>query len=384
MAYTLDQVYLSLKEKYSMELLAGAAGIKVTVSWVHMVETAELIPFLKRRELVITTGIRNQSIDDLRELVAGLKGKKIAGLIVNIGPYIPEIPEDVIAFCEEEKLPLFTLPWEVRLVEFSHDVCRSIVLDETDEEDVAGAFLDGMMFPSKVEESRNTLSRHGFERSTVFQMFSCMIADGAEDKFESVLEDLHDMVENILNNINEHYILFVNKRTVYAVLANYNPGEVKLFARELKNIELHYGYRCYCGVNPATSDFEQLIQYFERSQILLRLAKTRHLQMAYYENLETYKLLLSVSNMSVLEEYHRSTVGLLRQYDSMNATNLFELIRQYFLHNGRIQDLAEETFVHRNTIHYQLTKAEKIMGIHLENWDDRLKVHLGLLMDEIL
>ena len=384
MAYTLDQVYLTLREKYTMKLLAGASGIKATVSWVHMVETAELIPFLKRRELVITTGIRNQNMEDLRRMVIGLKGKKIAGLIINIGPYIQEVPKDIIEFCEQERLPLFTLPWEVRLVEFSHDVCKSIVLDENNEEDVTEAFLDGMMFPAKLEESRNILSRHGFERNTVFQLFSCMIADGTEEKYETVLDDLHDMIENALNNINEHYILFVNKDTVYAVLANYNPGEVKLFARELKNMELHYGYHCYCGVNPATSDFEQLTQYFERSQILLRLAKTRHLQIAYYENLETYKLLLSVSNMSVLEDYHKNTVGLLKQYDSMNATHLFDLIRQYFAHSGRIQDLAEQSFVHRNTIHYQLSKAEKIMGIHLENWDDRLKVHLGLLMDEIL
>ena len=384
MAYTLEQVYLTLKEKYAMELLAGASGIKVTVSWVHMVETADLASFLKRRELVITTGIRNQSIEDLRELVISLKGKKIAGLIINIGPYIAEVPEDIISFCEKECMPLFTFPWEVKVVEFSHDVCRSIVMDENNEEDVTGAFLDGMMFPAKLEESRNTLSRHGFERDTVFQMFSCMIADGAADKYETVLEDLHDLVENILNGINEHYILFINKQTVYTVLANYNPGEVKLFARDLKKIELHYGYHCYCGVNPATSDFEQLIQYFERSQILLKLAKKRHLQMAYYENLETYKLLLSVSNLSVLEDYHKGTVGLLKQYDSINSTNLFELIRQYFAHNGRIQDLADEAFVHRNTIHYQLAKAEKVMGIHLESWEDRLKVHLGLLVDEIL
>lgn len=384
MAYTLEEIYLTRKEEYSMELLAGAEGIKATVSWVHMVETAELIPFLKRRELVITTGIRNQNIENLREMVVGLKGKKVAGLIINIGPYIKEVPEDIIRFCEEEKLPLFTLPWEVRLVEFSHDVCKSIVLDESDEEDIEEAFLDGMLFPSKLEESRNILSRHGFGVNTVFQMFACMIADGLEDKFDAVLDDLHYRIENILNRINEHYILLVEKNTVYAVLADYNPGEVKLFARELKELELHYGYRCYCGVNPATSDFKQLAQYFERSQILLRLARTRHLQIAYYENLETYKLLLSVSNMSVLEDYHKNTVGLLKQYDSLNQTNLFELLRQYFANDGRVQDLAEKNFVHRNTIHYQLSKIEKIMGIHLDSWDDRLKVHLGLLVDEIL
>ncbi len=384
MAYTLDQLYLSFKEKYKMELLAGASGIKVRVSWVHMVETAELIPFLKKRELVVTTGIRNHSMEDLRELVIGLKGKKVAGLVINSGPYIGEVPQDIIDFCEAENLPLFTLPWEVRLVEFSHDVCKTIVLDENEEEDVAEAFLDGMMFPSKLEESRNILSRHGFDKNTVFQLFSFVIEDGEEEKFEIVLDDLHDMIENVLNNINEHYIMFVDKNTVYAVLANYNPGEVKLFVRDVKKLELHYGYSFYCGVNPATSDFEQLTRYFEKSHILLKLARTRHLQFAYYENLETYKLLLSVNNMSVLEDYHRNTVGLIKQYDSINSTNMFELIRQYFMHNGRIQDMAKETFVHRNTIHYQLGKAEKIMGIHLDNWDDRLKVHLGLLMDEIL
>ena len=384
MAYTLEEIYLTGKEKYSMDMLAGAKGIKAAVSWVHMVETVELVPFLKRRELVITTGIRNQSADGLVDLAQQLKEKGVAGLIINVGPYIEEVPENLIAYCEEVDFPLFSLPWEVRLVEFSHDMCRSIILDENNDEDIAEAFLDGMLFPAKRDESRKILSRHGFGPDTVFQLFVCMIADGAEEKFSAVLDDLYYLIESILNKINNHYILFVEKNMVYVVLADYNPGEVKLFARKIGEIELHYGYRCYCGVNPATSDFEQLAQYFDKSEILLRLAKTRHISMAYYENLEIYKLLLSVSNMEVLEEYHRNTVGLLKQYDKLNQTNLFSLLCQYFSHDGRIQDLAEENFVHRNTIHYQLAKVEKIMGIRLENWDDRVKIHLSLLIDEIL
>lgn len=384
MAYTLEEIYLTRKEAYSMKLVAGVNGIRSTVSWVHMVETAELIPFLKRRELVITTGIRNNSMEDLREFVNRLKGKQIAGLIINIGPYIKEVPQDIIELCEKENLPLFTLPWEVRLVEFSHDVCRSIVLDESAEKDIEEAFLDGMMFPGRLEESRKLLSRHGFGMNTVFQMFVCMIADGMEDKYELVSEDLHDTVESILNHVNEHYILFEEKGRIFAVLADYNPGEVKMFARELQAIQLHYGYQCYCGVNPATSDFKQLAQYYERAGILLKLAKSRHMKLAYYENLETYKLLLSVSDMKVLEDYHGRTVGLLKQYDSMNKSHLFELLRQYFENDGKIQNLADKNYVHRNTIHYQLEKIEKILGISLDSWDDRIKIHLGLLIDEIL
>ena len=94
--------------------------------------------------------------------------------------------------------------------------------------------------------------------------------------------------------------------------------------------------------------------------------------------------MLSVSDMKVLEDYHGRTVGLLKQYDSMNKSHLFELLRQYFENDGKIQNLADKNYVHRNTIHYQLEKIEKILGISLDSWDDRIKIHLGLLIDEIM
>lgn len=384
MAYTLEEIYLTEKEKYNLKLLAGAKGIKASVSWVHVVETTEYVPFLKRRELVVTTGICNNTTQGLIDLARQLKEKNVTGLIINMSSHIENVPPELIAYCDEINLPLFSLPWEVCLVEISHDICRNIVLDENDEVDITKAFLDGIMFPAKRDESIKMLSRHGYEPETVYQLIAICISDGDKDKFGTVLDDLYYIAEGILNRINDHYILFIEKDMIYAALANYNPGEAGLFVKKLSQQELHYSYSCYCGVNPQTDDFDQLAQYFDKSHILLRLARARHIKIAYYENMDIFNLLLSVRNTSVLEKYHEDTIGVLKSYDSMNDTHFFPLLKQYFEYEGKVRSIADDNFVHRNTIHYQLNKIENIMGIRLDRWDDRLKIQLGLMIDEII
>lgn len=384
MAHTLEEIYLTRKNKYSMELVAGQQGMKAIISWVHTVESEELVPFLKRRELVVITGIRIKNDEELISLVKKLQDKNIAGIIINIGPYIEHVPQELITFCDQKEFPLFTIPWEIRLVELSHDICRSIFENEKKDESIVEAFLDGMLFADKREESLKKLSRQGFEEGTVFQLFACKISGGMEEKFNDAMDNLYYFTEKILNEIGKKYILLIEKKMLHVVLADYHPEEVKFFAKAISDIQLHYGYKAFWGINPATSDFEQLAQYFEKTDILLQLAQKRDLHMAYYENLEIYKLLLSVNNRKVLEDYHKNTVGKLKEYDRLNQTDLFHLLCRYFSSSGKIQNLAEENYVHRNTIHYQLTKIEKIMGIHLENWDDRIKIHLSLLIDELL
>lgn len=384
MAFTLEQIYLSEKDKFNMKLVAGVHGIKRPVGWVHMVETAELIPFLKRKELVITTGIRSMEASELLSFAKGLKEKDVAGLIINVGPYISEIPEELAAYCDEVGFPLFTLPWEVKLVEFSHDICKRIIQEERVEENIAETFLDGMLFPEKRKECQNILARNGFSIGTSYQLFVLKVEGGKADKTSQILDELYFQMERILNCINGHYILFTHSQIIYAVTADYKKEEQELLVRNIEEIKLNYNHECFCGVNPETGKFSRLAEYFEKSELLLKLAVKRKEKIICYEDLEVYKLLLSISSLDIMKEFRDSVVGKLRNYDEANQTDFFSLLRQYFDHNGCIQNIAEENFVHRNTIHYQLGKIEKILDVDLENWEDRLKIHLCLLAEEIL
>lgn len=116
MAVSLEKIYYTAMRKYDLKLVAGTAGIWNIVSWIHLVEDVQVADFLKGQELVVITGISRPDGEQLLEYTKRLYENEASGLIINIGPFIREIPQEVIEFSEENGFPLFCLPWEVHLV----------------------------------------------------------------------------------------------------------------------------------------------------------------------------------------------------------------------------------------------------------------------------
>lgn len=112
MTVTVDYLYKKSENLYGMKILAGEAGMNRTVEWIHMIEGIQPASFLHGGELVFLTGISCDGEVWLQEYVKKLFHCQCAGIVVNIGPYIKHIPSTVIDFCNEHKLPLFTIPWE--------------------------------------------------------------------------------------------------------------------------------------------------------------------------------------------------------------------------------------------------------------------------------
>ena len=142
MAVTLDKLYISIEEKYNMKLVAGKDGLKNVIRWVHMVEDSEVPNFLHGNELIFTTGIgRLDTADKILEFVQGLQKHNAAGLVMNLGPYIKKVPTVVVDYCERNGFPLFTLPWEVKIIDITYDMCRMIIENEKSEVSATEALL---------------------------------------------------------------------------------------------------------------------------------------------------------------------------------------------------------------------------------------------------
>ncbi|WP_342528337.1 sugar diacid recognition domain-containing protein [Chryseomicrobium sp. FSL W7-1435] len=54
---------------------------------------------------------------------------------------------------------------------------------------------------------------------------------------------------------------------------------------------------------------------------------------------------------------------------------LMETLQAYFETNGSLQDVADELFVHKNTLKYRLAKIENLLGIHFSNRADLAEVY---------
>ena len=59
-------------------------------------------------------------------------------------------------------------------------------------------------------------------------------------------------------------------------------------------------------------------------------------------------------------------------------------LRMYLKYDGSVQKVAQEIFVHRNTINYQLAKIKKILGNNLKTFDERFKIILAFEIRDIL
>lgn len=118
MAVTLRELYDGVREKEEIRLVAGQAGMNHVVRWVHMVEGIDISCFLEGDEVAFTTGIALANEDELLTLVTYNYRQNAAGMVINVGPYIAEIPQAVLEFGNAHAFPIFEVPWRVHMSKF--------------------------------------------------------------------------------------------------------------------------------------------------------------------------------------------------------------------------------------------------------------------------
>jgi len=133
MAITLRYLCKYARENYGMILICGESNMNNIVNWVHMLEDPETASFLYGQELIFSTLIGHDNTNWLHNFANGLVENQASGLVLNIGPYIKSVPEDLIAYCREVQSPLFTIPWKTRIVDITNDFCRKIIKSEENE-----------------------------------------------------------------------------------------------------------------------------------------------------------------------------------------------------------------------------------------------------------
>ena len=77
------------------------------------------------------TGVAiRDDISSLPQFIRDLYSKNIAGLVINIGPYIKKTPVEVIELADSLDFPVFELPFEVGLIDISQSICKAIFMNK--------------------------------------------------------------------------------------------------------------------------------------------------------------------------------------------------------------------------------------------------------------
>ncbi|MGN0297793.1 MAG: helix-turn-helix domain-containing protein [Lachnospiraceae bacterium] len=88
-------------------------------------------------------------------------------------------------------------------------------------------------------------------------------------------------------------------------------------------------------------------------------------------------LLMAVGDKGKLVGYYKDVLGRLEEYDRSYGTNYMEVLQRYLENDASVQLTAQQMYVHRNTINYQIRKIRDIIGCSLTSMEDRLTIFLA-------
>lgn len=95
------------------KVLAGQAGVERNVTSVNMMDAPDIVDFLKRDELLLTTAYAlKDNVSGLERLVAGMAKQGCAGLGIKTKRFFSDIPVSVLRIADEFQFPIIELPLE--------------------------------------------------------------------------------------------------------------------------------------------------------------------------------------------------------------------------------------------------------------------------------
>lgn len=395
MSITLREIVKQV-EHLEMKLVAGEAGLDREVLWTHMVDSDTISAFLQGQELTFTTGIGISEKLPLLKLVQEVYRNGASGIVINIGPYVDKIGQDVLDFANEKAFPVFEVPWKIHMAEIMRIICFAITKEQQSRIEVTAALNNAFLCPAQEELYVFPLMRKGYLADSVYTAVTIRVEVQKNTVAGERMEQLHSQLGSHLRCNYKRILCCAQEKQLVLVLCDYTGQERKHvltyifqhFCNELKKEET----AVFCVGNEA-EELRQLHKSYETANQMAEVSALgripgeevygRH-KMIVYKNAGIFRILFALKDEEVMQEYVRDTVQPLLEYDALHHTDLEGVLQCYLRHDGSLQDTANELIVHRNTVNYKINKASEILEMDLTRLENRLEVMLGFGICQIL
>lgn len=389
MAVSLRTLYESVKGKEEILLVAGEGGLDKDVRWVHMVESVDISSFLEGDEIAFTTGIAMKDSRELLELVQYNYQKQASGMVINVGPYVKEIPEDVVAFGNEHDFPIFCVPWKVHMANIMRSFTMQIHMDEMNKLELETAVKNAFFMPKNEDLYVPVLQKHGYKPDWSYSVISVEVRDkGHAGRNRELSGRAAKIAANYLHAYQKNAVVVEQDNGFVVLFCNVKEEKLKeLFDRMLERVRaadkntLYF----YVGIGSRVGRMTAIGESYLQAVQIAQLQRKRGLRNRplSYKNAGLYKLLFALRDTDVLEEFYRETLGVLEKYDNVNETDYLYFLWQFVRLDFSVHDTAEEMHLHRNSVAYKLHKIEEIIHMNVNEPKNRTKLMVAFMIREI-
>ena len=397
---------LKLPTLKNINVAAGANGLERTIRWVYIAECfedyREIVDWRYGGELVLITG-RDVKGDEplLLDIIQKINEKNVSGLLINLGPYISEIPQSAVELANELEFPIFTIPWETRFVDVTREICTAIITKEMEEKSIDNLLENILAGEASEEESlRNRAAYYGYQLNGLCMMAIIDIFHFAEylkthdiTDESSILEmrtGFKRIIQEVLARNNKKALLMLRSDSVLILLKS-QQADTEILSGIFTQISESIlkklgGLTIKVGVGNGYAKLSEMKKSLKEAEQALKIAKLSCGDKAFYHfrDLGIYSLIFGIEDAQLLENYYQKTLGQLVEYDRLNSTGLVDTLEVFINENGNLSASAEKMYIHRNTLIYRINKIEELTSVSLRDIKEMMKFEIAFMIGRYL
>jgi PucR family transcriptional regulator, purine catabolism regulatory protein len=369
----------SLIAELGLTLVSGLQSAQAHVRWVHSTELTDPTPWLKGGELLLTMGIQLDGPKTQRELIERLVDHEIAGLGFGTGFTHKRLPAALVTAARKHSFPLFEVPYELPFIAITERAFAQL-LDERYEMlqrnmvgDVLTEALTGHLYP---EELQARLRPFGIGEQVAVLAFAPPDPSAAAA-----------LLERILEREGVHSLVAIRAGLLCAVIDADGPRDGKgdppdpiELARKIRGeLGERFG-EVRAAASRAAATHSLRLSFHEARCALeaVRLQNGDAPEVATYQDLGAFQLLLSLQDDDALISYCRGVLGPVEQGEGEYGDELLRSLDVFIEHNGHWEKAANALYCHRHTLRYRIRRVEQLTGRDFSNARDRIEFWLAL------
>ncbi len=356
-------------KKYKVRVIAGKGGLYRRVDYVDILEVPDVINWLRKGLLLLTTGYAfKENPDYIITLIESMAKNDCAALFIKDNRFLQEIPKAAINKANILNLPLVLVPNDVPYVEVTHPIINHILIQT-----------------KKDKELKEYLSH--------------ILADS-----KSMSEN---MIISVLGNFNEYFsfsppyflgIVKYNRKTngfnfsKDIIYTNFNDTVIFLLSSASKNLKdrlMDQIYQNKTGKNnffiliskpmEKLSDISDVYSRLNKSiEIIKAIPALKNKKIIFYDEISYYVLLHKLANQQETEEIVTEALAPVLKLNESEREIMLNTIYHYVNNLGNKTKAAENAYMHRNTFNYRIDKLTKLLNSDLSSSDEIYKYKIIL------
>ncbi len=344
----------------TFRLIAGAEGLGHTIANTTILEyesDTDAFHVFHRGDFILTSLFFAKDAPELiLQSFEALLNREVAAIAVKTIFY-QELPEEVIRFAEQKKLPLFLFD-DISMEDIIVAVDEVMKTKEAylSDERLLEDFLNPHPETRVVDFARQLC---GFVYGRYFVV--CLSPVREDRSSEAVFNRLSYRQGREKGDPQIRLVKYGSRMIlIYNYLAEQELEPYRATEVWLQGISENIReYRC--GFSEIHTDLIRFDTALEQALTANAAARFRGSLCERYRDIDIYQFLLPLlEDKTVIAEYRR-VVRTLQEYDSRYHSELFRTLQVYVKHHGKISAAAEELYQHANTIRYRLQKAEELI-----------------------